>query len=78
MGTRWVIAGYGLEYGHFFCVLVTAGNFFEKKSFFFIFLLHITLGNEVFLFKVERLGVHLGREKSWAFWNFYGSCCLYF
>lgn len=37
MGTRWVIAGYGLEYRHFFCVLVTAGNFSEKKSFFLFF-----------------------------------------
>ena len=78
MGTRWVIAGYGLEYWHFFCVLVTAGNFSEKNHFFCFFLLLITLGNEVFLFKVARLWVHLGREKSWALRNFYGSSCLYF
>lgn len=40
MGTRWVIAGYGLEYGHFFCVLVTAGNFSEKNHFFVFSLAH--------------------------------------
>ena len=54
MGTRWVIAGYGLEYGHFFCVLVTAGNFSEKNHFFCFFLLLITLGNEVFFIQVGK------------------------